>query len=241
MSNVLIQVMSPGHIRAELALLFSRWTAQGVSTSIFLGHSGFVASDRNEAILQWLDGPEDWLIQIDHDVIPPANIIEMPPQTLEAMSRIGGISGAACVVPSDIGPVVAAVQETGGRPDMSDGSPVACKFIGTGCWCLHRETAQVMINAFGSLFKDESDERGVKIRGEDAGMCLRARELGIGVWLQRQFVCAHGREIPWAFNSNGDLVSIPWGRFWNGRLTPNSISSIWHLYPSKMDLNSPIS
>lgn len=222
-SNVLFQVLSTGNIRAELAVYFTTLAQQGATVSIFLGHSGYMPSDRNNAINKWLDrGTEQYIVQCDQDMIPPVDVLKMTRHKKDFV-------GCSYLCGSDRGPMLAAAPLLGTNtpafPKASPSDPdlVEVEWVGTGCYSLSRDAALRMKAAQGGrVFDFEFTEDGSKKTGVDILLCRRMREIGMKVWLDRGCVAGHAKAMSWAPSADGRLKCLPWGTYWAGDEVPEA-------------------
>jgi hypothetical protein len=194
--------------------------------------------DRNEGILQWLDGgSERYLIQCDEDSVPPLNVLDLTRTNQHLvgttylctsdrgfMIAAKGINepcldckGEECEACEGNGLIVPRVfpKEDPKEPDLME-----VDWIGTGCYLISRKLAEDLITREGHVFRFHMDERGRKKEGVDVDMCRRARKLGYTVYLHRGLITGHVKSSTWAPSKSGQLLQIPWGCYWEGADVP---------------------
>lgn len=222
--SVLFQVLSTGKVKSELSIFFTVMAQRGTAISLFLGHSGYMASDRNQAIHEWLkDSKADFLIQCDEDMVPPLDITKMAEWKKDIVSCVylyGGDRGPTVGACGLEGEPVFPIQK--GEPQLKE-----VAWIGTGCYCISRPAAEHLIERNGQVFEFDFDERGGKKTGCDVFMCRKAREHGLKVWLDRGMISGHVKSATWTPHpENGMLTFQPWGSYWNGDNIPLGVKDI---------------
>jgi len=223
--NILFQVLSTGSIKAELAIFFTVMAQRGAAVSLFLGHSGYMASDRNQGISEWLDqGDSEYLIQCDEDMVPPMNVLELASWEKDITSLVYLFAGQG-------GPTIAASGLNGNEPvfPILEGEErlIEVAWVGTGCYCIKRSAALKMIEKQGQVFLFDFIERGHKGRGCDVFMCRKAREHGLKVWLDRGLIAGHVKSATWAPDPSSAILTFqPWGSYWNGDKIPTRTQEI---------------
>lgn len=147
----------------------------------------------------------EWIISIDADVIPPADIYNMLDGSRPIVAAICNV-----VRYDEIGlPYPANSVYTMG---MENGKPVfnnrqvdvdtitKVDWFGTGCFAVHRDAITKMRqHVKAPLFRwviggDWGDET---VMGEDFFFCARAREVGIDLHVDSRFQCKHVKEAIW--------------------------------------------
>jgi hypothetical protein len=232
--TTLFQVLSTGRVRAELTLFYALMAKQHTNVSVFLGHSGYIATDRNAAVNTWLKTGEDVLIQCDEDMVPPMNVLEL----VDSMGDYD-IMSTVYLCGSDSGPMVAAKSfnktcHCGGKnegcsqcagegifaprvypPNEGDPYIIPVEWVGTGCYAIKRSAAEAMKEKYGKVFDVDFAEDGSKRTGTDVFMCKQAREIGLKIGINRQMVCGHAKGSTWVpARDNVGIVMPPWGTYW---------------------------
>jgi hypothetical protein len=187
-------------------------------SGVAYGHSGYLPSDRNNGIIYWLDKTDcKFLVQVDHDMTPPLNILELADHDVELV-------GVPYLFMGDQGPSISGAGLTGAdgiRETVWPGrGMVEVEWFGTGAYCIRRDFAERMISEYGMLFDYDTKARGVKDRGTDVFMCIRARRLGYKVWWDRDMVAGHLKEEIWVPMESGEVRFVPPLLFWKGREVP---------------------
>lgn len=187
--KVLIAVPHMGNIRAELAEFLLSLNNYGHEVKIFLSWGRPISHNRNQIVKVFIESGFDYLLQIDSDISPPKNIIEMVNNNLKICSA--DIASAKGTEILRLG-----LEKSGigfkTKQDWKEGINTvdAC---GTGCILIHKEV-------FGKLkkpyFEDRFTEEGLLAMGEDFNFCEKAKESGYDIHYDTRFKCYHYQIVP---------------------------------------------
>ena len=145
--------------------------------------------NRNELTRTFLNHTTaEWLLFIDDDVFPPANIVDMLQDDVDIVG---------CDVRNfmESKPVSTAVvlKECGTkaeRKNLTERQEVLG--VGTGCMGVNRRVVEKLEN---NWFRFEYDETGYRTTGEDYFFCQRVREAGFKIIYDPAFVCGHMKQV----------------------------------------------
>lgn len=166
--------LNPGLVARLLAM-----QTQGYMVQIQFAFSPFsVTYARNHACNAALETGANWLVQIDNDICPPANFLDVIPQAEHAAVSIVGLP-CMTVHPDGIRPVYKKL------PQESTNGFAAVDWIGAGCLFVKTDALKSIPRPWFL-----ADERGMK---EDSYFCKKAQAAGIQVYTNEAFPADHLR------------------------------------------------
>ena len=155
-----------------------------------------VSHVRNAIVQQFLKSECESLLQIDDDVIPPLNILEMAKSVTPERPVIAGpyhIVRPEMPVPF---PCVFTLREptNGIRPFKPIENPwreglVECDGVGTGCMAIHRSLLER--EDMQAPFLMFYTEQGTMLTSDDLAFCSRVRSLGVPISADYRYPCDH--------------------------------------------------
>jgi len=147
---------------------------------------------RNVQFKKFLElSDSDYLLLIDSDIIPPANILEMVKNKVDFCSAICFSwqfeePFAVCLTKDPKG-------HDGYVQDVPSGPAGLYERDATGlaCTVISRRLAK----QFRGTFRDKLDEQGMLRRDADFDFCERIKKAGYKVYVDTRFVCDHRKKI----------------------------------------------
>lgn len=150
-----------------------------------------VDAARNLAVEQFLKTDAEWLLQIDNDVVPPVNILEL----LDWVGRrkiVGLPCGFQQAVPGEIVYNIF-IRRDGHIFPISQFSGVGwteVEWVGSGCLLVHRD----VFAAIDGPWFECAPVNGQYAR-EDVSFCGKARAKGFSIWTHSGFPCEHYKTV----------------------------------------------
>lgn len=152
---------------------------------------------RNQICRRFLQSDAEYVLMIDDDVVPPADVLGMAGHGKDVVAGL-----CYAYVPSTGYYSVAYPEpgEDGVRPPrlpIGDGLEghglLEMELVGSACLMVHRRVLEVLDRPW---FVTELDEDGLFIAdSEDFSFCRKARAAGFSVWLDSDRVCSHYRTL----------------------------------------------
>lgn len=172
-----------------VCMLMNKWQQQTNSLLVFNTINCFTPVDaaRNEAVKLFLQSKAEWLLQIDNDVVPPANVLCVLDDIGDR--KIAGLPYGMELVPGDALFAMATNRGDAGyelRRQLPGTGWSQVDDIGTGCFFVHRD---VLSSLAWPWF--ECKVVGAAHTCEDFQFCDKARAAGFPVWTHSGFICAH--------------------------------------------------
>lgn len=197
--TVYLAILNQGWIRAELAILITRWL-QNSSYNIYLHFPAEkpIEHNRNNIVKRFLETDFDYLMMLDCDIIPPTDIFNLVDFDKDI---IGGLcfacksrQGREILIPlilkrkkedkrDDVEWKYSVIEVEGNEGLME------CDAVGTGCIIIARRVLEhpKMKPAFVNYY----DKDGLRIEGLDLSFCRRTQELGFKIYCHLDYPCSH--------------------------------------------------
>ncbi len=188
--KVFIAILNEGTIRAELAQLLMYWQMTGeYDLTIAFPNDKPIEANRNRIVSTFMKTDCEWLVQIDDDVVPPKNYLDLILYDKDV------ISGVCYAYRQDsIVPLVLQRNEDDGLWKNMDVSPseglIEVDSMGTGAMIIHRrvfENPEMRRHPFRSIWNED----GTRKKGLDLMFCELAKQQGFSVWCHLQYKCSH--------------------------------------------------
>ena len=202
--KLLIAIPHTGKIITELlprmSDIFAHCISKGIQPVFTQVRSVPHDSSRN-IIVQNLMGTDcEWLLSIDSDVLPPANIADM---ITDERPVCAAMVNACLSIDTDIPieqrvrPVAIAARKEENKIlydylPIQRGEILEVPSFGTGCFAVKRE---VFEKIGAPYFRFEYDDLGKMVVGEDLNFCYKVREHGYKTYMDGNFYCPHLKEI----------------------------------------------
>ncbi len=133
----------------------------------------------------------DFILMVDSDVIPPANILEM------AKNRVDFCSAVCFSFQFDEPFAVVMKKDSKGRDgyiqDVPSGPPGIYERDATGLACTI--ISRQLVKQFKGTFRDRFDDEGMLQRDADFDFCERIKQAGYKVYVDTRFICGHKKGI----------------------------------------------
>lgn len=155
-----------------------------------------IDANRNKMVKEFLsDEDNEWLLMVDNDVVPPANILKMVDFDEDVVSATVTIKKNR--VPQ---PVIVRQREDGQYrnitmeeydDDISEEGLVEVDGVGTGCLLIHRSVIEDIEPPWFSFVYNED---GTLKLGEDFYFGEKLRQNGYSMYVSSEHVCSHFRK-----------------------------------------------
>lgn len=189
--KILLSIPNEGTIRSELAIKLPRWLSEIRHHEVTFESSNLrpVESNRNSIVQRFLKSDNDYLLQIDSDVVPPLNPLFLVDLKLDIVSAPCWIYQHAPILN------VYKFDETRDflRPlDASKNSGlVEIDATGTGIILTSRKVLETIKMPFARKY----DENGIEALGQDLYFCEKAREAGFKLYTHFSYISKHYKTI----------------------------------------------
>ena len=186
--KILMSFPNEGWIRSELAMKLPRWLHETTHEVTFESSNVKpVEHNRNTIVKRFLESDNDYLLQIDSDVVPSNNPLLLADLELDVV-------GAPCWVYQErvflniyrlLGDslVLASAENEKGLIEVDA--------IGSGVLL----TSRAVLSATKAPFERRYDEDGIATLGQDLYFCQKAREAGFKIFAHLDFVSKHYKTI----------------------------------------------
>lgn len=189
--KILLAIPHTGNLRAELAQFLISLNSFGHEVKIFLSEGRPISHNRNLIVKVFLESEMDYLLQIDSDIVPPKNIIEMVNNNVDFCSAdIQTCKG------QEIIKLALEKTETGDEYRIIKNLKNGLNKVdatGTGCCLISRKVFEKLKPPY---YKFIFDEEGLCIKGEDFHFCDSIKELGFDIYFDTSFKCLHYQMLP---------------------------------------------
>ena len=193
--KVWITVLTDGQIRHELAVALISMSHDGRYALEF--HFSFarpISSNRCLLVKQFLASDADWLIMLDSDTWPYANLLDL----VEADKDVVIFPTPILRLDAPEPPVVSNITPLNGN--IVDLNKVPLEEVLRGGGSAMLLSRRVLEGVERPAFKYEFDEDGITTRDEDMYFCAKARAAGFEIWSANSHSCGHVKTV--------DIVAI---------------------------------
>lgn len=186
--SIYVAVLNEGEIRTELASVLNHILLQSDYKVYLKYHSDKpIAFNRNKIVKQFLESGCDYLLQLDSDIVPPPNILQLADYQVDIISGLMFAFRQTSVIPLILKKNWD--DEYNVMPFRGDEGLTECDATGTGSMMIARHVlADPRMKA---PFLNEYNYDGIKVRGLDLAFCSRAKELGYKVYVNLDYPCSH--------------------------------------------------
>ena len=203
--GVLISVPNTGQIKTELvSVLLNIAMRNPQIVGVDLPQGMPVDSSRNNAVKRFLGSRFEWILPIDSDIVPPMDVVDRllrhKKKIVSAVcwSSMGGEKGGEWE--QDLLPYPTIMEKAedgkGWRVDRkkleSPETLIQVDAVGMSCLLIHREVFEKM---GGNWFRLSYSPDGMCNGGEDFAWCLKAKELGYEIWVDKSVQCGHYKTV----------------------------------------------
>ncbi|MFA5185355.1 MAG: hypothetical protein WC551_02620 [Patescibacteria group bacterium] len=189
-NKVLIAVLHQGLVRPELfGVLLSATIDKRFQTSIRFYDLKPSENNRNQTVKDALDEGFDYLISIDHDVVPMGKILDL-------VDLDKDVVGCACPQWNMSDPhfpiyFVGMDRVEGGYKEHKDRNGLQeVDAVGSGAICMSRKVLEAVKEPFCRKWKD-----GFAVTGLDFYFCEKAKEQGFKVFCHYGIPASHFKDI----------------------------------------------
>jgi hypothetical protein len=192
--SIFLAILNEGTIRVELSKLINYWQMKNdYDITIAYPNDKPIEANRNRLVSTFMKTNCDWLVQIDDDVVPPPNYLDL------ILYNKDVISGVCYAYRQDaIVPLVLERNEEDGLWKNMDVNPteglIEVDSTGTGAMIIHRrvfENPEMLKHPFMSIWNED----GTRKKGLDLMFCEKAKANGFKVWMHLQYKCSHIVEV----------------------------------------------
>ena len=189
--KVLVTILHQGYIRPELGVLAAKMREdKRVELDVLFLNRRPAEDARNGSVSNMLNGGYDYLITIDHDIVPIQNPLDLVFLNLDVV-------GCACPQLNMSCPeypiyLVGMDIAEGGYKEHKDKKGLQkVDAVGSGCLVMSRK----VLEAIKAPFMREWDENGMSKSGLDFFFCRKAKEKGFDVYCNYDYLCDHFKEV----------------------------------------------
>jgi GT2 family glycosyltransferase len=150
---------------------------------------------RNNICEMFMESGSEYLLMIDDDVVPPANLLDMARHEKDV---IGGLYYAFTPI-KGIFSVAYRILEDGSSECFDIGSRIehqglkAADLVGGGCMMIRRRVLDAVEKPFFKIVTDEAATRLVDT--EDFYFCRKAAKAGFSIYLDTDMPCGHVKQM----------------------------------------------
>lgn len=187
--KVYLAILNQGSIRAELAQLVLYWQMKGdYEIYISFPNDKPIESNRNKIVQDFLKTDCEWLVQIDDDVVPPRNYLDLIGYNKDIISGVCYAYRQDAVVP-----LVLEENKKDGLWKNKDCNQseglIELDSMGTGAMIIHRRvfTPALQKHPFESTWHED----GTRKKGLDLYFCEKAKKEGFRVWCHLGYKSSH--------------------------------------------------
>ena len=201
--GVYIAVLHEGTIRTELATTLMRWQRESAFPILvdFAGEKP-IEANRNSIVKKFLAQDMEWLLQIDDDIIPPPNYLDLMIHNKDIITGVCFAMRQNAIVPllleNETEHMVFKDDEVKEDKDKLFNVAkinrleglVEVDSIGTGAILIHRrvfDNPEMKKHPFRTIWNED----GTRKIGQDLQFCRIAKENGYKIWADTRYVCEH--------------------------------------------------
>jgi hypothetical protein len=178
-----------GWLRSELAMKLPRWLHETKHEVTFESSNlKPIEHNRNVIVKRFLDGDYDYLLQVDSDVVPSKNPIDLADLELDVVS-------APCwIYQKEVFLNAYRLDENSKlKPISSSGEKglIEVDAIGSGVLM----TSRAVLGALKAPFERKYDENGIASLGQDLYFSEKARNAGFRIFTHLDYVSKHYKTI----------------------------------------------
>ena len=184
--TIYLAVLNQGTVRTDLSQLINL-IIQNDSYRIMLTYpvAKPITNNRNTIVQKFLATDCDYLMMIDDDIVPPANILNLADFNVDIITPLMFVKQKGMLIPLFL------TRNKDGIYDAADYlNKVGLQEVdatGTGCIIIKREVLENIKHPFENVY----DEDGIKTLGNDFYFCQRAKKLGYKIWVHLDYVASH--------------------------------------------------
>lgn len=200
--KVFLSIPNTGWICSELTMKLPRWLKE-TKHDVYFESSNVkpIESNRNGIVQRFLASDCDYLLQIDSDVVPPKNPIELVDLNLDIVSAPCWIYQHKLILN------IYKLDKTDGMlvpvdPKKENGL-IEIDSTGTGILL----TSRRVLEAIKAPFERKYDENGIEELGQDLYFSRKAKEAGFRIFSHLDFISKHYKEIDLGILQKVDSVN----------------------------------
>ncbi len=176
MARVLVAIPTGGEVRAVTVNWLLGFDRCGHDVNIMVSELRPIEANRNHIRKAFLDGDYDYLIQMDSDILPPANLLEIVDLDKDIVS-----AGIRTVKGDQVLPLALKEVSAGEYLPMNYQGLFRCDAVGGGCVCIRRNVLEQL----------DYQHMSETVKAEDFDFCERARGAGFEVWYHEGMRAVH--------------------------------------------------
>lgn len=185
--KILVAILEQGWIRPELGAWANVWSKQATVRTFNAKPS---ERNRNETVKAMLDGGYDYLLTIDHDVVPKRNPLDLVELDLDIVCA--AVPQWNMSDPNFPIYFVAMDRVDGGYKEHKDRNGLQeIDAAGSGCLLIARR----VLEKIKAPFVRQWDEDGIDTLGLDFYFSEKAKAAGFKIWCHYDYIADHIKEI----------------------------------------------
>ncbi len=191
MKKIYLSILNEGWIRSELAIKLPKWLDEVRQKHSVYYESSFlkpIAHNRNTIVKRFLESDNDYLLQIDHDVVPPKNPLELVELGKDIVSCPVWIYQEKLILN------IYKQKEDYLMPvDPSKYSGlIEVDATGTGVLLCSRSALEHLERPFERIF---DDTYGIEKLGQDLAFSQKAKEAGFKIYSHLDYISKHYKTV----------------------------------------------
>lgn len=152
-----------------------------------------IGENRNRIVKEFLKGDYDWLLMIDSDNPPPANVLDIIKEDKDVIGLPTPVNMNSIGINNFYWSVF---KEDGFMVKHAGQGLEKVHGVGTGCILIKRKVLESIEHPFTTVRNEED----LRIVGTDKAFCDRCNEKGFEIYTHWNFTCNHLKEM--------DLLSL---------------------------------
>jgi len=188
--KIFLAILNEGTIRAELVQLIMYWQMKGdYDLTVAFPNDKPIEANRNRIVTNFMKTDCEFLVQIDDDVVPPPNYLDLILYDKDVISGVCYAYRQDALVPLVLEKNIKDGLWKNKDINAADGL-IELDSMGTGAMIIHRrvfENPEMLKHPFESIWNED----GTRKKGLDLVFCEKAKTNGFRVWCHLGYKCSH--------------------------------------------------
>jgi len=188
-TKLYLAILNEGSVRVELIKTVMQWQMQGeYDIYVSFPNDKPIESNRNKIVQNFLKTDCEWLIQIDDDVVPPTDYLDLILHNKDVISGVCYAYRQDAVVPLVLWKNKKDGLWKNKEVNPSDGL-IEVDSMGTGAMIIRRNVLETDLQ--NHPFQSTWNKDGTRKKGLDLYFCEKAKAKGFKVWCHLGYDCSH--------------------------------------------------